>query len=486
MADRFFRDAGLYAISTVFPAVLGLALVSIFSHAFTTASYGQYSLALVFVTAISTLSTGWIEQSILRFEPQIETDKLLQNIITVLVGEYILVVGVGILAYSIEGFIPPEYGKFLAPVICLALTQSSFRILQSIYQSKLQSASLTGLKLTRAMLRFIGAIGVAVYLLNDITGWLWGAVFATGIVTLYMILRVDQVGVTLKPDLKLIRRMFFFGVPLIGWALAHKLLAYGDRVIIEIISGSASVGIYSSNYSIANQSMGLISGPIIMAIHPLLMNAWTGENPEKISNMICSYTRYFLIAGIPALAYSIVLSKPMVEFLLAESYSEGYLVVPVIAAGTFVWGISNIGHKGLEIQEKTTTMLLGAAIAVVLNIILNVPLVQRYGYEGAALATLLSFSVYPVYIHIITKNEIRWIIPVKTVQNVVLATAPIFLVYAVLWTTTSYTVILVLLMIPVTGGLYMAAIYVLKEPREEELAILSKRVNQLIMRMNRE
>jgi O-antigen/teichoic acid export membrane protein len=484
MADRFFRDVGLYAISTVLPAALGLALVSVFSHAFTTASYGEYSLGLVFVTAISTLSTGWIEQSILRFEPQMETDTLLQNIVTVLVGEFILVVIIGVLAYSVEGLIPSEYGKFLAPVICLALTLSAFRIFQSIYQSKLRSASLTRLKLTRAVLRFAGAIGAAIYILNDITGWLWGAVFAAGTVTLYMILQMDQVRPTFKPDLELIRRMFFFGVPLIGWALAHKLLAYSDRVIIELLRGSASVGIYSSNYTIANQSMGLISGPIIMTIHPLIMNAWTGENPEELSKMIRSYTRYFMIAGIPAIVYSIVLCKPMAEFMLAKSYSDGYLVIPAITAGTFVWGISNVGHKGLEAQEKTTTMLLGAVIAVILNILLNIPLVQRYGYTGAALATLLSFSVYPLYIYVKTSDRIRWRIPVETARNVVLATAPIFLLYLILWLTTSYNVIILILVIPMTGLLYFAALYVLNEPNEEELAVLSRGGRQLLMRIS--
>ncbi|SFK69306.1 Membrane protein involved in the export of O-antigen and teichoic acid [Halogranum rubrum] len=472
MADRFFRDAGLYAISTVFPAILGLALVSIFSHAFTAASYGEYSLAMVFVTIISTFSTGWLEQAILRYEPETDTDNLIENTVTVLVGEFVLVVGLGIIVYFIQGFLPTGYQKFYAPVICLALTLSAFRISQAVYQSKLQSASLTKLKLVRSVLQFVVIIGLAIYILDDITGWLWGTVLATGSVTMYMAFQMEGVRITYRPDTDLVRRMFVFGVPLIGWAMAHQLLNFSDRFILEILRGSTQVGIYSSNYTIASRSLGLVSGPFIMAVHPIVMNTWTGENHEELSEMVRTYTRYFLIVGVPAVVYLSVLSEPVAEFMLAESYANGYLVIPIVASGTFIWGLSNIGHKGLEAKERTFTMLAGATIAVVLNIVLNIPLIQRYGYLGAALATLLSFSFYPVFIYFVSRNGIRWQIPTYTVRNVLLGCIPIAIGYIALWFTTSYSILATLAIVPVTGLFYLVTVYSLGEASEEEIEML--------------
>ena len=46
-------------------------------------------------------------------------------------------------------------------------------------------------------------------------------------------------------------------------------------------------------------------------------------------------------------------SRSEVSRSLGRDFHEGYVIIPFVLAGNAVWFLSMIGHKGLEVHEKT-------------------------------------------------------------------------------------------------------------------------------------
>jgi O-antigen/teichoic acid export membrane protein len=256
---------------------------------------------------------------------------------------------------------------------------------------------------------------------------------------------------------------------MIGWLLGLTLLNFADRVLLEMLRGSSSVGIYSSNYNLVNRGLLLAFTPIIQTIHPILMNTWNGANEPKVEALITDFTRYFLIIGVGATIFAGVVSRPLSTIILAEDYHEGFVIIPIVAVGLFLWNISMIGHKGLEIQERTRVMFLGVSGAVMLNIVLNIPLISLYGYLGAAVATLISFGTYAIFAYLTSIQYIRWQLPIRTIRNTALSGILMTIPGLLLYTSSMYTTLRAIVVAGAGVILYGSGLYALDEFESNEL-----------------
>ena len=133
--------------------------------------------------------------------------------------------------------------------------------------------------------------------------------------------------------------------------------------------------------------------------------------------------RSYFLAVAPFATFIAVLGREIVSVVLGSEFHEGYTIIPFVITGFAVWGVAMIGHKGLEIAEKTGTLLLLVVVCAVLNIALNFVFIPRYGYNGAAIATFLSYLAYPVLVYRATRRFVPWRVPWRNVMRIVAACA---------------------------------------------------------------
>ena len=467
--QRFFQDFGLYSVAEFVPALLGVAALMIFTRIFPPAAYGQYALTMTFVAVFSTLSFGWLEQAILRFEPQIDTNKLVGNVISILICCCIFIGVLVIAGYTLFGEVLGEYRTFYLAAGTLIVAQGMFNISRALLQTQLQSKSVATYKIFRSVVKLVLAFALAVIVLDNIVGWIWGGAVATIMTITVIVYRADMIRFSPQIQSAMVSRFLRYGFPMIGWLLGLTLLNFADRVLLEMLRGSSSVGIYSSNYNLVNRGLLLAFTPIIQTIHPILMNTWNGANEPKVEALITDFTRYFLIIGVGATIFAGVVSRPLSTIILAEDYHEGFVIIPIVAVGLFLWNISMIGHKGLEIQERTRVMFLGVSGAVMLNIVLNIPLISLYGYLGAAVATLISFGTYAIFAYLTSIQYIRWQLPIRTIRNTALSGILMTIPGLLLYTSSMYTTLRAIVVAGAGVILYGSGLYALDEFESNEL-----------------
>jgi len=416
-APRLVRDLFAYLPVSVIPAICAVAAAAIFTRWFTPSVYGRFSLLMAVTGPISTVLGQPGGQAASRFLAEYRgrgEDGVYRRVMTtvavVCAGAGILLTLAALVAWGRLGGFPLVTAAGVL-VVASALTTMLLPMLAASFQPRPYVLIVSG----SAVL----SVGISAAL---VLGW--------GPRVLYLVLGPASAAVLLLPYVvrsvrlapltSLWRRMAAareraalirfgrYGAPLAIWFLLMALLNTGDRYVLAWLAGSQAVGIYSVNYNLANQAVGLLNLPMVTAVWPVLARQWsTGDRratAESLSNVTIFYLRIAL--GVAAVLW--VASHPLVRLLLGHSFQAGYVVFLPVLGGTVLWGLARIGQKSLELHERTQWMVMDAAVAVTVNLGLTWLWVPVWSYEGAAWATLVGYAVYAALVWGHARHCVPW------------------------------------------------------------------------------
>lgn len=208
-----------------------------------------------------------------------------------------------------------------------------------------------------------------------------------------------------KPKRKNIKPFLKWGIkyslPIIPHGISQLVLAQFDRIMILKMLGSAVAGIYSFAYNIFS---------IVTVTTTSLDNVWSTWLYEQLhSRNNESIKKYSSIYALGILIYSILLmliSPELVKLLGPSAYSHSiYAVIPLITGGYFSF-LYTLPAAIEYYYEKTAFIMIGTILAAILNIILNLFFLIRYGYVAAAYTTLITYIAYFILHYLIAKKII--------------------------------------------------------------------------------
>ncbi|NVN96541.1 MAG: polysaccharide biosynthesis C-terminal domain-containing protein, partial [Bacteroidetes bacterium] len=175
-----------------------------------------------------------------------------------------------------------------------------------------------------------------------------------------------------------------------------------DQVMIGKMMGEAAVGIYAASVKIT-EIFYFIPGIICGSLFPAIINAKKTDDYIYKKRLKSFY--YFLgILGLLLSIIVVILSKPIINLLFGIKYIESIYILRV-----YIW--SSIGlflgsgiTYHLMAENKTKLIFKINLLAMIINIVLNLILIPIYGLVGATIATLVAYSVAPIWM-IFNKNK---------------------------------------------------------------------------------
>lgn len=217
---------------------------------------------------------------------------------------------------------------------------------------------------------------------------------------------------------------------MLGWFLAVSIMNVADRFLIEYFHGSKAVGLYAGNYSIISAAFGLVFGPLTIVIHPLLMKVAVNltEHKQKIEQLISKFTTIFFIVGLPIIIFVDKFRQEIAYLFLGEEYVVASDLITIVMVGIFLWNLAMVGHKGMEIINKTKVMFSFALVSCLTSLLLNVFLIEKYSYLGAAYGNLIAFGLYCLLVYVYSIKRIKWKWNIKELILVGCCSALIFLI----------------------------------------------------------
>jgi O-antigen/teichoic acid export membrane protein len=258
------------------------------------------------------------------------------------------------------------------------------------------------------------------------TGWgIFGVVLAmlisylvTEVIMLILIIR--DVGVSFPPlsSFRRIKDYLRFDIPFIPSNLCWWIADASDKYVIAAFLGIAATGIYSAGYNLAGLAI-LYLGPLNIVLVPALAHLYDNNQMQDVKKHLTYSLKYFLLLGIPSAVGLSLLARPLLLALTTPEFAvAGSFVVPIVAVSMVIHGAQGIITQPISLVKKTHSLGIAWGIAAILNLVLNVLLIPRFGIIAAAITTLLSFTVAAVITCKISftylKFDIDWISILKS------------------------------------------------------------------------
>lgn len=221
------------------------------------------------------------------------------------------------------------------------------------------------------------------------------------LVLTFGILNWKVVKIIPKFNFAFLRQLQIKALPFGLFSVIVVLYSYADTVMLSFMRTDVEVGWYNGAYKIYE---GLIVFPWIICavLYPRLSQLFVST---KNTHFLLSSraVKYMFIISFPILICGIMLSKNIVNILFGQEFQNSVVVLQILLAGiVFLFQIQLFQTILNSIDKQKVVMYVGVT-GLIVNILLNLLLIPRYGVKGAAVTTVASelmvFSIYCFYLY---------------------------------------------------------------------------------------
>jgi len=185
----------------------------------------------------------------------------------------------------------------------------------------------------------------------------------------------------------MLRASLPFGVIGLTLGLSYKF----DSVLLSIFRGDAETGYYNAAYNLVFSAV-ILSNVINTALYPSVSRQ-SVHSPHSLPGIYERAMRYLMLLSLPIAVGTWALADQLVPFLFKTSYQPAVQalqiviwVVPLMFASEFLGYIVVIAGNERRVARSI-------AVSTTFNIVLNLFIVPRYGFIGAAVMTVLTEAI---------------------------------------------------------------------------------------------
>ncbi|NIB98535.1 flippase [Halobacterium sp. R2-5] len=196
-----------------------------------------------------------------------------------------------------------------------------------------------------------------------------------------------------EPEADLTRRLLEYSVPLTATRGANVLDKKVDTLLVGALLNMTAV----SYYTIAKQVSDFVAAPASSfgyTISPALGEQSSKDETERAASLYEQSLEYVLLAYVPAVVGLILVADPMVRYIFGPDYLGAVPVLQVFSGFMLVNAINKVTSDGLDYLGRARSRAVIKSAMAVSNVILNLVLIPMVGVVGAAIATVITYTVY--------------------------------------------------------------------------------------------
>lgn len=161
-----------------------------------------------------------------------------------------------------------------------------------------------------------------------------------------------------------------------------------DRLMINHYLGIEEVGVYTIGMQLTS-ILAILIGPIQNSLFPKFLELYRKDYQKyydfyKLTNTII--TQFYLIITL----ISIIVVKYTFKYVYSSQYDGAILIYSILAFSVFIKANGSLQTSHMTIKNITKKSFYKTLVSLILNIILNILLIPKYGINGAAIATLIT------------------------------------------------------------------------------------------------
>lgn len=194
--------------------------------------------------------------------------------------------------------------------------------------------------------------------------------------------------------------IFKKATPLAAVVVLSVILFRVDTLMLQILKEQKDVGFYSAAYKIF-EFIGIIPSTICIILLPDLSESYVKEFQifkKKILKMIV----FLFFVGLTLSALLILLSNFIIHFLYGPEFFDSISCLKILSCVVLFMFFNGFFSYVAIAMNKENNIIIILSIVTACNILLNLYLIPKYSFNGAALATLVSeffmfFSLFFIF-----------------------------------------------------------------------------------------
>ena len=206
------------------------------------------------------------------------------------------------------------------------------------------------------------------------------------IVVLLVISAKNLVQSRWRADIALLRRMITYGLKFHISILAGAIIIRADLLVVNHFRGAAEAGVYSVASQFALLLM-LLPGVIATLLFPRV----TSEQDAR-GETTCQVSRYttfvMFLCCIAAVPFSLLL-----PLIYGAAFSDATALLWILLPGVYLMGLESVLVQHFNALGLPRAIPLYWIATLALNLVLVFALVPRYGAQGAAIASSISYAM---------------------------------------------------------------------------------------------
>lgn len=191
--------------------------------------------------------------------------------------------------------------------------------------------------------------------------------------------------------------------PLIFTSAFSLIYARMDQILIKHMLDASSVGIYSAAVTVA-EVWYFIPGIIISSFFPAIINA--KKTSETLYHARLKKLSIFLVLIAIIISSTVTILAPFImKIIYGSSFIGGSIILQIYVWATVGMFLVYLIYNYLITENYKTALIYLTFVPMIINFILNILWIPKYGIVGSAYATLISYSCGPI--SILFFSEIR-------------------------------------------------------------------------------
>jgi len=405
------KQSLIYGIGTILTRIVTFLLLPLYTNVFTAAEYGVVSLAYAFIGFAIMLYRYGMDAALMKYYIEAKGEDKKKYFTTIFVSQFVTsLIFSGLLFISASMIVPIILGgnyTFLLQLVAVILFFDVLWMLPLlILRAEEKPKHYILLSLLNVALLMSFNIYLVVYKGMGIQGVLIGNIATSGILllaTFPIIIRNIRVS---SIDKEVLKQVLKFGLPFFPAGIFTMIMELSDRYLLEWMTNTSLVGIYSAGNKLGMFGMLLVLG-FNMGWTPYFLKIGKQKDAPIVFSRIATYflgiSGFFIVFISLWIDYFVRLNIGNVTVFGAEFWSSTQ-VVPLILLGYYFSGLFVLQLPGVFILNKTSWMPILRGVGASISIVANLILIPIFDITGAAIAKVLAYFCMATAIYIMTRN----------------------------------------------------------------------------------
>ena len=189
------------------------------------------------------------------------------------------------------------------------------------------------------------------------------------------------------------KELFSYSWPILFLGLLGGILYGIDSFAIGYFRSTLEVGFYNAAIPIA-LLLSIAPELFTRLFFPLMTKEYSKKNLEMIKELSQQVGKWIFMLNLPFFIIIILFPGAFINILFGQEYLIAENALRFLAIGVFFSSLTLLSHNLIAMMGRTKLILADLMVILVLNIILNIILIPKYGLNGAAFSTMICSIIF--------------------------------------------------------------------------------------------